>query len=101
MGYRSDVYIKVIKENESKLVKILKENNFEAVKEYEDEYYVRYVIYYTKWYDTYMSVNEVNSFIEKDSDGSKGLIVIGEDNNIEEYGSPWSIGMSVVSQIDW
>lgn len=95
------MYIKAGKKDEPKLLEILNIANFKTDKEYEDDYYVGYVIYYVKWYDDYESVKAVNSFIEEDSDCLRGLIAIGEDNAIEKYGNTQHIGLFVVSQIDW
>ena len=101
MGYRSDVYIKVHREDENKLVEVLIENAFPAVREYKDKEYVGYVINYVKWYEDYKDVKAVNDFIEEESEYPKGLMAIGEDNATVEYGEPWEVGMYVITQIAW
>ena len=101
MGYRSDVYIKVHKSDEGKLVNILIENAFSFIKEYTDKDHVGYVINYVKWYEDYKDVKAVNDFIEEESEYPKGLMAIGEDNAAVEYGEPWEVGMYVITQIAW
>jgi len=101
MGYRSDVYIKVHKSDEGKLVDILIENAFSFIKEYSDKEHVRYVINDVKWYSDYDDVKAVNDFIEEKSEYPKGLIAIGEDNDTEEHGDPSEIGLSTVTKIVW
>jgi len=101
MGYRSDVYIKVHKNDEGKLVDILIENAFSFIKEYSDKYHVRYIINDVKWYSSYNEVKAVNDFIGEKSKYFKGLIAIGEDNAIGEYGEPSEVRMSVITQIAW
>ena len=101
MGYRSDVYIKVHKSDEGKLVEVLKKNEFAAIKEYSDKEHVGYVINDVKWYSDYDDVKAVNDFIEEKSEYPKGLIAIGEDNDIEEHGEPSEIGLFTVTKIVW
>jgi len=101
MGYRSDVYIKVHKNDEDKLVKVLKKNEFTAIKEYSDKNHVGYTIYDVKWYSSYDEVKAVNDFIEEESEYHKGLIAIGEDNAKEDYGKPWEVGIYAITKIVW
>ena len=101
MGYRSDVYIKVHKSDEGKLVEVLKKNSFTATREYEDKKYVGYVIDDVKWYSSYEDVKAVTDFIEEESEYPRGLIAIGEDNAKEYYGEPWEVGMFIVTQVVW
>lgn len=101
MGYRSDVYIKVNKNDEDKLTDLFRENHFDAIKEYEDGDNVGYVIYDIKWYSGYTDVDKINSFIDEKSKYPRGLIAIGEDNATEEYGEPYEVGMWAVVQISW
>jgi len=101
MGYRSDVYIKVHKSDEDKLVEVLEENGFEAIREYSSITYAGYTIYDVKWYSSYDEVKAVNDFIEEESEYPKGLIAIGEDNAKEDYGEPSEIGLFTVTKIVW
>jgi len=101
MGYRSDVYIKVHKSDEGKLVEVLKKNEFAAIKEYSDKDHVRYIINDVKWYSSYDEVKAVNNFIEDSDNYYRGLIAIGEDNATTEYGEPWDVGLSTVTEIAW
>ena len=101
MGYRSDVFIKVHLEDEDRLVEILKENEFIAIKNYSDKDYVVYIIDDVKWHDGFKDVKAVNDFIEEESEYPKGLIAIGEDNAIAEYGEPSEVGLWVITQVGW
>jgi len=101
MGYRSDVYIKVHKSDEDKLVEVLKENEFTAIKEYLDEDHVGYTIHDVKWYSDYDDVKAVNDFIEEKSEYLKGLIAIGEDNYATEYGDPSAVEMYIITELVW
>jgi len=101
MGYRSDVYIKVHKSDEDKLVEVLEENSFEAIREYSSITYVGYTIYDVKWYSSYDEVKAVNRFIKERDNYLRGLIAIGEDNDTEEYGEPSEIGLFTITKIVW
>ena len=101
MGYRSDVYIKVHKSDEDKLIEVLKENGFEAIREYSSIIYVGYVINDVKWYSSYDEVKAVSNFIGESDNYYRGLIAIGEDNAIAEHGEPLEVGLSTVTKIVW
>ena len=101
MGYRSDVYIKVHKSDEGKLVEVLEENGFEAIREYSSITYAGYVINDVKWYSSYNEVKAVNRFIKERDNYHRGLIAIGEDNDTEEHGEPSEIGLFTVTKIVW
>jgi len=101
MGYRSDVYIKVHKSDEDKLVEVLEENGFAAIKEYSGKNHVGYTIYDVKWYSDYDDVKAVNRFIKERDNYLRGLIAIGEDNDTEEHGKPSEIGLFTVTKIVW
>jgi len=101
VGYRSDVYIKVHKSDEDKLIKVLEENGFEAIREYSSITYVGYVINDVKWYSGYDDVKAVNDFIKYRDNYHRGLIAIGEDNDTEEHGEPSEIGLFTVTEIVW
>ena len=101
MEYRSDVYIKVHKSDEDKLVNILIENGFSFIKEYSSITYVGYVIDDVEWYSDYDEVKAVNDFIKERGNYHRGLIAIGEDNDIEEHGEPSEVGFFTVTKIVW
>ena len=101
MGHRSDVYIKVVKGDEDKLLDVLGKTDFEAVKQGKDDDYTKYVIFNAKWYETDEDTKAIISFIEEDIKDSRGLIAMCEDSDIKKYGSTRHIGLSIVSQIYW
>ena len=104
MAYRSDVYIKVHKDDEKELVNLLDKNGLNADKEDQDPKdmdHVRYVVSDVKWYTEYPEVKAVNSFVAEDSKYPRGLIAIGEDNATEEYGSPYEVEMYAYANIEW
>ena len=101
MGYRSDVYIKVHKNDEDKLTDVLRENDFEPIKEYEDGDYAGYALYDVKWYGTFREVKAVNDFIAEESEHPRGSIALGEDGAKEDFGLPWEVGLCLVTQVIW
>jgi len=100
MGYRSNVYIKVHKSDEDKLVEVLKKNGFATMREYSDKNHVGYTIHDVKWY-SYDKVKAVNDFIEEESEYPRGLIAIGEDNYATEYGDPSAVEMYIITELVW
>lgn len=102
MGYRSDVYVKVHKNDEDKLTDIFREHELEFVKEHETGDYVGYFCSWLKWYCNYKDVSAINDFIQEEGTVyPRGLIAVGEDGAIEEYGECSEMDFIVVQSVQW
>jgi hypothetical protein len=103
MGYRSDIYIKVHKNDEDKLVDLLNEHELISAfsKEYEDGDYAGYSASWLKWYTGYKDVDAINSFINEESEHLRALIAIGEDGAIDEEWSPSEMDFYTVTTVEW
>ncbi len=96
MGYRSDVYGK----GEVSLAADFKEKFAKQIEDWDMEYAEDNEFFYIKfgemkWYDGYAEVNAINDWFESQVVGTVGLIAVGEDNQTEEWGSPWEVGLEI------
>lgn len=102
MGYRSNIYIKVAIKHKEDLVKTmikadLTADNFAEFDE--DDNYAYLTLYDLKWYDSYSDVVKLmNNFINSLGNNG-GLIAIGEDNAVVEYGNPYAVDLYVQTEI--
>jgi hypothetical protein len=105
MGYRSDIYIKVKKEDQEQLVEKFKEadlfSSFQESSEHDDEY-VRYIGTWLKWYESYEDVKIINDFINEGTDDNpRGLIAVGEDSQTTHYGDTQELDMFEITSVSW
>jgi len=101
MGYRSEIYIKIDIEQKDKLDTLLKEVELnEYFNSVCDNDWCYYYGSHLKWYDGYSDVDKVNDFIEDFDDGIAGLLAIGEDNAIINYGDTSGVNLYAVTDID-
>ncbi len=105
MGYRSEVYIKVPKEDKDELLKLIKDNGLENIFEEDDDHnddYFRLEGSWLKWYDSYTDVTAINNFIlDSTEDHPRGLIRVGEDSHTEHYGDTFDLDMYENTTIEW
>lgn len=102
MGYRSDIKVKISRENKEQFIEILTEADlvqyFKEVKS--DENYICFEANHLKWYDGYTDVKKINSFINSlEEDG--GLLAIGEGGGVSQYGDCSSVELDFFVEVDW
>jgi hypothetical protein len=101
MGYRSDVYIKMDREIGAEFRSLVKEIDAEffSYTDNLDDGYLYAKACYLKWYDGYEQVDTINSWVN-DKEERAGMIVIGEDGAVTEYGDCCSVDMWVVTTVN-
>jgi len=85
MGYRSEVYIGIVKEQEQEFNKLNKDNSFNRIWEAEDVFI--YYGDYLKWYDTYEDVIEMNKLVKSNEDNF--MVCIGEQDEVHSEIGQW------------
>ena len=95
MGYRSQVYIKLISERMPQLYSILLEHDLVNSCDFAQDSEYSYVhLSDVKWYDSYSDVTDVNNYIESLPTGQAAAIREGEDSaDIEHYNDTDEIGL--------
>jgi hypothetical protein len=99
MGYRSEIYGKVLKKHEAEFNQMCSDMDIDYFETDTDDTYYYFKGDYLKWYDGHPEVDAINNWInELNKDG--GMIVIGEDGAIFEYGAPWEVDLYTITTID-
>jgi hypothetical protein len=85
MGYRSEAYIGIVKEQQEEFEKLNKDKSF-SLPWVTDTHYIYYGEY-LKWYDIYEDVIEMNKLIRSNEDNF--CMAIGEENEIHSEIGEW------------
>ena len=87
MGYRSEVYIGIVKEQKEDFNE-LNNNNLKIFELLEEtDTHIVYKGEYLKWYSGYKDVQSFNTMVESDQDNF--CLAIGEDNAIHSEIGEW------------
>ena len=104
MGYRSEVYIKVVKSAKYQLLEVMSPDwgHWEGVSHLEDDDYYMVAIGDVKWYEGYESVDKVTDFIKTLSGNGTpaGILCVGEDNQTWSYGDPSDVDLYTYVEIE-
>ena len=104
MGYRSTIYVKVVKEEQQEFEQMLKDVKlFEyfTLQNENSAYTAKYIGDDLKWYDTYSEVRQVNDWVESGDEHPRGLISIGEDDAVTYLGDTEELDMTTSVSIYW
>lgn len=108
MGYRSTIYAKFERKDKEKFNSILKEYDLDGSFEEQDDEdtspFVRFIGWDLKWYDNYKDVAAINNFIceeDENNDSLRGLLAVGEDGAVMQYGNPDDVEMYESTNVDW
>jgi len=108
MGYRSDIYIKCKAEKAFEFKQFLQtykekfNEDLQQTEEFDtDGHYLYLVLNDWKFYESCPEVQHITNFINNEAAaGHIGMIAIGEDSAIEEWGTPWEVDLSTYTQIE-
>ena len=102
MGYRSEVFIKVVNSDKDELIELLKKHDLESCfSVHSDEDHTHCYAGWLKWYDGYGDIDAIEAFVDdEDHYGSRALLTIGEDNATTECGNCSAMNLFVVCDID-
>ena len=96
MGYRSEIYIKMLPKYEFKMHTLLAHLGFTWIKLVKkDSDYLYYRGSGLKWYNSYEDITAINSLVEE-VEGC--LVAIGEDGAHMIVGEPDDVGLEVYTE---
>lgn len=104
MGYRSDIYLKADKTLAFELKAFLTdwETKYDLKGKYErtsDSNYIYVLITDWKFYSDYPEVFTLTDFVSSFTNDKIGMIAIGEDGAITEWGTPYEVNLWVETNI--